>query len=344
MNRYVSILLVSLLFLLIFNPINGLAAEQKISIVPSQQSTNIDQSFTIQIKAENFPSIRAAQLKVAYNPNLLEVEEVTRGDVFSSGMMLPVTIDNDKGEVIFGAMHLMERNSFTGQSGSLVTIQFRAIGSGNADIFLGREQTNTSLLIVDADGKEYSFSQTAVTNANVSLIGPTNNNSNPGLQPGPQPQQPPSGSAPTQPNINPEDIKSEIEQQIKEQYQEELEQFQKEKEQQAELKQPIFPDISGHWARNYIEELVKMNVLNGYEDGSFLPERTITRAEFAKMIVTALDLPSTSDALDFSDQDKIPTWARGYIAAAVGNEIIFGYDDKRGGFTLTGKFQCNLRR
>lgn len=46
----------------------------------------------------------------------------------------------------------------------------------------------------------------------------------------------------------------------------------------------IFADVSGHWAAGYISRLCGMEVINGYPDGTFQPERAISRAEAAKII------------------------------------------------------------
>lgn len=41
---------------------------------------------------------------------------------------------------------------------------------------------------------------------------------------------------------------------------------------------------SGHWAYEYVNALVSEGTINGYTDGTFRPEGTVTRAEFVKMI------------------------------------------------------------
>lgn len=54
-----------------------------------------------------------------------------------------------------------------------------------------------------------------------------------------------------------------------------------------------FSDLeAGHWAYDYVEELVANGVINGYSDGTFRPGSNVTRAELAKM-VTAQFGPST---------------------------------------------------
>lgn len=46
-----------------------------------------------------------------------------------------------------------------------------------------------------------------------------------------------------------------------------------------------FTDLPAeHWAHNYVMTLVNEGTVNGYEDGTFRPSKTVTRAEFVKMI------------------------------------------------------------
>jgi prefoldin subunit 5 len=43
----------------------------------------------------------------------------------------------------------------------------------------------------------------------------------------------------------------------------------------------------GHWAYQSIEQLVQLGIIEGYPDGTFRPNRTMTRAEFAQAIARA---------------------------------------------------------
>ena len=45
-----------------------------------------------------------------------------------------------------------------------------------------------------------------------------------------------------------------------------------------------------HWAYGAVKALKEKGVISGYADGSFAPDRTVTREEFVKMIVTAFSL------------------------------------------------------
>ena len=51
----------------------------------------------------------------------------------------------------------------------------------------------------------------------------------------------------------------------------------------------LFPDISGHWAKEYINQAANKGFVNGYEDGTFKPDRNITRAEAVTLVNRTLD-------------------------------------------------------
>lgn len=53
-----------------------------------------------------------------------------------------------------------------------------------------------------------------------------------------------------------------------------------------------FSDMSGHWALGYVEACVAQGIIDGYQDGTFRPERTVTGTEAAKMLLTALGYDS----------------------------------------------------
>ncbi|MFF2911552.1 S-layer homology domain-containing protein, partial [Paenibacillus sp. NPDC057934] len=93
-------------------------------------------------------------------------------------------------------------------------------------------------------------------------------------------------------------------------------------------KQPInFSDISGHWAEASIKQAVSFGIVNGYLDGTFNPNRTVTRAEFAVMLMNALKPQGDGAQLTFADKGKIATWAQKSVAQAVQAGIINGYKD-----------------
>jgi tripartite motif-containing protein 71 len=100
------------------------------------------------------------------------------------------------------------------------------------------------------------------------------------------------------------------------------------KEQPTDPKPTInFSDISGHWAEATIKQAVSGGIVSGYPEGTFKPESTVTRAEFAVMLMNALKPQGEGAELTFTDTAKIGTWAQKAVAQAVQAGIINGYAD-----------------
>lgn len=99
---------------------------------------------------------------------------------------------------------------------------------------------------------------------------------------------------------------------------------------QVAMASATFTDLDNHWARRDILRLANQQIVDGYK-GLFSPEEPITRAQFAKLVVTALGL--TKQALAVGDsaspfRDVSPKhWGNGYITVAYENGIIGGYQD-----------------
>jgi hypothetical protein len=45
-----------------------------------------------------------------------------------------------------------------------------------------------------------------------------------------------------------------------------------------------FPDTISHWAKTYISNASKSGIMLGYPDGTFMPDRPVTRAEVTAII------------------------------------------------------------
>ncbi|WP_426451692.1 S-layer homology domain-containing protein [Paenibacillus sp. S-38] len=87
-----------------------------------------------------------------------------------------------------------------------------------------------------------------------------------------------------------------------------------------------FSDVSGHWAQNNIELLANKLVVDGVTDTSFEPERSITRAEFAALVVRSLGLTPMTGSSSFSDVES-SDWFSSTVNSAVYAKIIDGYED-----------------
>lgn len=87
-------------------------------------------------------------------------------------------------------------------------------------------------------------------------------------------------------------------------------------------------DIKGHWAAATIQKMVDQGVVTGMPDGSFRPDNSISRAQFATLVVKAFKLDGKSGKV-FNDTKN--HWAKDYIATANTYGILNGYSDTRFG-------------
>jgi hypothetical protein len=64
---------------------------------------------------------------------------------------------------------------------------------------------------------------------------------------------------------------------------------------------PLLKDIQTHWAKPWVDELVKKNIFSGFPDQTFRPDRSMTRAEFAASIQKAFSQPRRRNYTAFRD-------------------------------------------
>lgn len=87
-------------------------------------------------------------------------------------------------------------------------------------------------------------------------------------------------------------------------------------------------DISGNWAEPFIRVLTENGIIAGYPDGTFQPDRPVTRAEFAALVNKAFpDAPEVRAALNFRDVPR-GFWASEAIQKATATGFLAGYPDR----------------
>ena len=89
-----------------------------------------------------------------------------------------------------------------------------------------------------------------------------------------------------------------------------------------------FSDLSNHWGAAFIQGLVTRGLILGFPDGTFKPEASITRAEYAAIIAKTFDLPrqrGTGTGV-FADV-ATDFWANSAIRAAAGMGFVSGFPD-----------------
>ena len=88
-----------------------------------------------------------------------------------------------------------------------------------------------------------------------------------------------------------------------------------------------FIDLADYaWAEEYIHDLYKAAVISPAADQRFRPGDSITREEFVKLVVGALNIQNSGAMCSFSDVGE-SDWYYPYVASACAAGIIRGYED-----------------
>ena len=94
------------------------------------------------------------------------------------------------------------------------------------------------------------------------------------------------------------------------------------------VRMPEFKDVSeNHWARKKIVLLAALDLIGGYPDGTFKPNKTINRAELVSLLVKASGYMSNEPAETGFKDVKNNNWAAFYIKKGVDLGFASGYAD-----------------
>ena len=84
-------------------------------------------------------------------------------------------------------------------------------------------------------------------------------------------------------------------------------------------------DLNGHWAEGVISQWMTDGLVGGYQDGTFQPDKSITRAEFVKLVNAAVK-PNKVGAVNFSDVTNTD-WFYDELRLAMGAGYVGGFED-----------------
>lgn len=87
-----------------------------------------------------------------------------------------------------------------------------------------------------------------------------------------------------------------------------------------------FRDVENHWAKDAVNNMGARMVVSGTGDNAFAPDRNITRAEFAAILVRGLGLRPENGTSGFTDVDH-SDWYNGAVQTAFEFGLITGYED-----------------
>lgn len=298
-KRFLYLLLISLAFLFGLT-YQALAGTDQPMLQVGSGFGEVGDQVSIELQLTGVNDIAGGSFDLYYDQSKLQPLSASKGELLGSAMFLPNLNYNDNGmravRIVWAAATGVSRD------GVVCQVNFKLLSSGNAELGVGNlllhNEAAQEVAAIQFPGR-ISIAGTPAAGSGSSGSSSSSSSSNSG------------SSASTSGNSSSEQSN----------------------QTGTDSSAPVNPprslkDVQGHWARDYIEQLVELKIINGYADGTFLPEQSITRAEFAKFIVLAAGLTiEDNSALNFADQDNIAPWARPYIAAAVKAGIIQGYND-----------------
>ncbi|MEG2378263.1 MAG: S-layer homology domain-containing protein, partial [Clostridia bacterium] len=82
-----------------------------------------------------------------------------------------------------------------------------------------------------------------------------------------------------------------------------------------------FSDTANHWAASAITRWSNYGVINGYGDGTFLPDGELTRAELASIIVNVLGLSRKVDGIPYADLAGTEWYADAVLKCTAANIV-----------------------
>ena len=89
----------------------------------------------------------------------------------------------------------------------------------------------------------------------------------------------------------------------------------------------MFKDTNGHWAKGYINAISRLGIVEGYENGDFKPEQSITREEIAKILSKlSSEKAAIEESPKYKDVDR-NSWSYEYIKDLSEKQILNGYED-----------------
>lgn len=89
----------------------------------------------------------------------------------------------------------------------------------------------------------------------------------------------------------------------------------------------VFKDIEGHWASNYIAELYRNNVVNGYADGLFKPQDKVKRSEAVTMFNRMLNRGPLKEVEASFPDVSLDHWANGDVEESTRFHYYFRNED-----------------
>jgi len=295
-KRIVRLLELFLLCVLLTLPVN--AAGMTVSINAPKNLPEVGETFTVTVEISDNPSLCSAQYTLTFDQNIVSCEKASVGKVLSGTL----SATNPKAES--GAIVAAATATPVEGDGSIGEFTFKVLAKGTTTFSL------EDCVFIDADNQQIQPNVSSVS------VGTAN-------------------------SIEPEEKSDKVESDEKN---ESTKTEPDEPENESELTQPENPSESkaqtfsdvpkSFWGYEYIETAASKGFVNGMADGTFDPDRDMTRAEFVTMLYRMAGKLAVSQAASFSDVSA-DDWYSDAVNWAASKSLVNGTSETT--FDLNGK-------
>lgn len=105
-----------------------------------------------------------------------------------------------------------------------------------------------------------------------------------------------------------------------------------------------FSDVEkNHWAYKYIDKLSNDGVINGFEDGTFHPSETLTKAQFIKLVVLSNKFLAQKVSSALTSTDASRQWYESYYEVADAYKLLpSGYSKSKLNTSISRKDMAEI--
>ncbi|MDD4237581.1 MAG: S-layer homology domain-containing protein [Desulfotomaculaceae bacterium] len=267
-----------------------------VELIPNSLTSEVGNSFDVEIALNGqVEGLCGIELHLDYNPSVLQLNEtgtVMGSSLGSDWMEIAKKIDNSNGSVDLAYGTIASASLVSGSDLEVAVLNFtaKAAGTGKVEIVFDQAANRNTFYQVKAGGSSSDNEFSGHSNG-IYTVKSDDSSGNTGAS-GSGGSSGPSGSTFATSGNTGSAVTS-------------------------------LKDITSHWARGYIEELVSKKIIAGYPDGTFQPEQAVTRAEFIKLACIGLNLSDSKTTYNFADVGDAH-WAVTYISAAAKAGLIKG--------------------
>lgn len=284
-------MIVIIAIILNITSIFAMAADEVFSITTDNTDVNVGDTVSIKINLKKTEKIRGIQFDVNYDSDSLEYKSSEDAEWVSDAFIYQ--IDKIKDGKIRAIYAFSEEYTI---DGDICTINFNVKSTSVKQVTIAMSGISVTGLVPNEAVLSINVKDGKTSNNNG---GSSNNGSSEKPTTSPEVTNPPTISPTTSPDIQPTPTSTAA---------------------------PIisFNDIKGHWAEENIQYLADLKLVNGVSENIFEPDRSITRAEFAKLISNLLKIETTSQS-EFTDVNK-DNWFYDSVTAMASEGIVKGAD------------------